>query len=211
MSAIEIKSTAENLDKYIDKLEQFDHIVFTSVNSVNIFFDYLIEKRYDIRRLKAQISAIGKATWSSLEKRGIICSVKAREFTGIGLVEALKHHINSSDKVLIPCSSIAKEDVAEGLKEAGAEVERVFIYDTVKGKVRNPKAFEEVDIVFFTSPSTVYNMVDMVGLDAIKQKHVIAIGPRTLKTLEELGIKADVCKEHCEDGFFKEIIEIASK
>lgn len=211
ISAIEIKNTAENLDEYLDKLGQFDHIVFTSVNSVNIFFDYLIEKRYDIRRLKAQISAIGKATWESLEKRGIICSVKAREFTGIGLVEALKPHINSGDKVLIPCSSIAKEDVAEGLRKAGAEVYRVSIYDTVKGKVRNPKAFEEVDIVFFTSPSTVYNMIDMVGLESIKQKHVIAIGPRTNKALEELGINADVCKEHSEDGFIKEIIEILSR
>lgn len=211
MSAIEIKSTAENLDNYIEKLEQYDHIVFTSVNSVNIFFDYLIEKRYDIRRIKAQISAIGKATWGSLEKRGIICSVKAREFMGTSLVEALKPHINSGDKVLIPCSSIAKEDVAEGLKEAGAEVERVFIYDTVKGVVRNPKAFDEVDIVFFTSPSTVYNMVDMVGLEAIKEKHVIAIGQRTNKALEEFGIHADVCREHSEDGFLKEIIDIAVK
>ena len=211
MSAIEIKSTAENLDKYMDKLEEFDHIVFTSVNSVNIFFDYLIEKRYDIRRLKAQISAIGKATWGSIEKRGIMCAVKAREFMGCGLVEALKPHINSGDKVLIPCSSIAKEDVAEGLKEAGAEVERVFIYDTVKGTVRNPKAFDEVDIVFFTSPSTVYNMVDMVGLDAIKEKHVIAIGKRTSKPLEELGINADVCKEHSEDGFLKEIVNLSRK
>ena len=211
MSAIEIKSTAENLDKYMDKLEEFDHIVFTSVNSVNIFFDYLIEKRYDIRRLKAQISAIGKATWGSIEKRGIMCAVKAREFMGCGLVEALKPHINSGDKVLIPCSSIAKEDVAEGLKEAGAEVERVFIYDTVKGTVRNPKAFDEVDIVFFTSPSTVYNMVDMVGIDAIKEKHVIAIGKRTSKPLEELGINADVCKEHSEDGFLKEIVNLSRK
>ncbi len=211
MSAIEIKSTAENLDKYMDKLEEFDHIVFTSVNSVNIFFDYLIEKRYDIRRLKAQISAIGKATWGSIEKRGIMCAVKAREFMGCGLVEALKPHINSGDKVLIPCSSIAKEDVAEGLKEAGAEVERVFIYDTVKGTVRNPKAFDEVDIVFFTSPSTVYNMVDMVGIDAIKEKHVIAIGKRTSKPLEELGINADVCKEHSEDGFLKEIVNLGRK
>lgn len=211
MSAIEIKNTAENLDNYIEKLEQYDHIVFTSVNSVNIFFDYLVEKRYDIRRIRAQISAIGKATWGSLEKRGIMCAVKAREFMGTGLVEALKPHINSGDKVLIPCSSIAKEDVAEGLKEAGAEVERVFIYDTVKGIVRNPKAFDEVDIVFFTSPSTVYNMVDMVGLDAIKEKHVIAIGKRTSKPLEELGINVDVCREHSEDGFLKEIVNLSRK
>lgn len=209
MSAIEIKKAANNLDDYMDKLEEYNHIVFTSVNSVNIFFDYLIEKRYDIRRINAKISAIGKATWTAIENRGIQCFVKAREFMGSGLVEDLKPHVQKGEKILIPCSSIAKEEVAEGLRSAGAEVDRVFIYDTVKGNVRNPKAFEEVDIVFFTSPSTVYNMVDMVGIDAIKEKHVIAIGQRTGKPLEELGINADICKEHSEEGFLKEIVELS--
>ncbi|MGN0145201.1 MAG: uroporphyrinogen-III C-methyltransferase [Clostridium sp.] len=208
MSAIEIEPTPYTLDNYMDKLESYDHILFTSVNSVDIFFDYLIKKGYDIRRLKAKISAIGKATWKSLEARGIVCFEKAREFIGEGLVEVLKPHIGENDKILIPCSSIAKEDIAEALKKSGAIVDRVFIYNTVKGIVRNKKAFDEVDVVFFTSPSTVYNMLDMVGLDAIKQKHVIAIGQKTNKPLQELGIKADVCREHSEDGFLREIVEL---
>ena len=87
LSAIEIESTASNLDIYMDDLENYDHIVFTSVNSVDIFFDYLIEKKYDIRKLQAKVSAIGKATWQALERRGIICFVKAREFIGAGLIK----------------------------------------------------------------------------------------------------------------------------
>ena len=211
ISAIEIEKTAENLDKYIDRLEEYEHILFTSVNSVNIFFDYLIEKGYDIRRLKAKVSAIGKATWQSLEARGIMCFEKAREFVGEGLIDVLKPHIKENDKILIPCSSIAKEYIAEGLKKAGADVDRVFIYNTVKGVLRNKKAFDEVDVVFFTSPSTVYNLIDMVGLDAVKKKHVIAIGQKTNKPLAEFGIKADICKEHSEDGFLKEIIKFVTR
>ena len=117
----------------------------------------------------------------------------------------LKPHVKENEKVLIPCSSLAKSDIADELSNVGANVDRVFIYDTVKGRVRNKRAFDEVDIVFFTSPSTVYNMIDMVGLDAIKEKQVIAIGTRTNKPLEELGIKAYICKEHSQDGFLKEI------
>jgi uroporphyrinogen III methyltransferase/synthase len=48
-------------------------------------------------------------------------------------------------------------------------------------------------------------MVDMLGLEEIKKKKVIAIGPKTNEPLEELGIKASVCKEHSEDGFLNEI------
>ena len=54
-------------------------------------------------------------------------------------------------------------------------------------------------------------MIDMVGLDAIKEKHVIAIGSKTNKPLQELGINADVCKEHSEEGFFKEVEALLKK
>lgn len=206
--AIEIKSTKENLDIYLEKLHKYDHILFTSVNAVNIFFDYLIEKEYDIRNLEAKISAVGKATWQALNRRGIVCFCKAREFMGIGLFEELKPYLEENQKILIPCSSLSKPDLYNQLLNEKTNVDIVFIYDTVCGKIRDTRPFEEVDVVFFTSPSTVHNMIDAVGIDAIKEKHVIAIGPKTNKPLRENGIIADVCKEHSEEGFLNEIIDL---
>ena len=208
MHSIDIKSTVNNLDKYISKLGEYDHIVFTSVNSVNIFFDYLLEKSYDIRGIKGKISVIGKATSQAIAKRGIVPFLMAREFVGEGLIKKLKPHINENEKILLPCSSKSRSYVYDELESTGAKVDRVFIYDTVCGNVRNTRSFNEVDIVFFTSPSTVYNMVELVGVEAIREKHVIAIGRQTNKPLLELGINADVCKEHSEDGFLKEIISL---
>jgi uroporphyrinogen III methyltransferase/synthase len=204
-NSIEIKSCVNNLEKYINKLEDYDHMVFTSVNSVEIFFDYLIEKDYDIRRIKAKISAIGNATEKSLNKRGIVCFAKAKEFIGEGLVSILKPNLKENEKLLLPCSAKSREYIYDELTKTGIEVDKVYIYDTVCGSVANKRAFDEVDIVFFTSPSTVKNMVDMLGVEEIKKKKVIAIGPKTNKPLEELGIKASVCKEHSENGFLKEI------
>ena len=206
--AIEIKSTVEKLDMYLEKLHKYDHILFTSVNAVNIFFDYLIEKEYDIRNIKAKISAVGKATWQALNRRGIVCFRKAREFMGIGLFKELKPYLEENQKILIPCSSLSKPDLYNQLLNENTQVDRVFIYDTVCGKIRDTRPFEEVDVVFFTSPSTVYNMIDAVGIDAIKEKHVIAIGPKTNKPLRENGIIADVCREHSEEGFLNEIIDL---
>ena len=206
--AIEIKSTVEKLDMYLEKLHKYDHILFTSVNAVNIFFDYLIEKEYDIRNIKAKISAVGKATWQALNRRGIVCFCKAREFMGIGLFKELKPYLEENQKILIPCSSLSKPDLYNQLLNENTQVDRVFIYDTVCGKIRDTRPFEEVDVVFFTSPSTVYNMIDAVGIDAIKEKHVIAIGPKTNKPLRENGIIADVCREHSEEGFLNEIIDL---
>ena len=204
-NSIEIKSCVNNLEKYINKLEDYDHMVFTSVNSVEIFFDYIIEKDYDIIRIKAKISAVGNATEKALNKRGIVCFAKAKEFIGEGLVSILKPHLKENEKLLLPCSAKSREYIYDELTKTGIEVDKVYIYDTVCGSVANKRAFDEVDIVFFTSPSTVKNMVDMLGVEEIKKKKVIAIGPKTNEPLEELGIKASVCKEHSENGFLKEI------
>jgi uroporphyrinogen III methyltransferase/synthase len=204
-NSIQIKSSADNLEEYINKLENYDHIVFTSVNSVEIFFNYLIEKDYDIRRIKAKISAIGSATASALKQRGVICFVKAKEFMGEGLVSRLKPYLKENETLLLPCSAKSRQYIYEELTNSGINVDKVYIYDTVCGSVVNKKSFDEVDIVFFTSPSTVENMIDMLGIEEIKKKQVIAIGPKTNETLEKLGIKAKVCREHSEEGFLKEI------
>lgn len=204
-NSIKIESSAENLNDYIEKIENYDHMVFTSVNSVEIFFDYLIEKDYDIRRIKAKISAIGAATANSLKQRGIICFAKAREFVGEGLVSILKPHLKDNQTLLLPCSAKSRKYIYEELTNCGASVDKVYIYDTVCGSVVNKRSFDEVDIVFFTSPSTVENMIDMLGIEEIKKKQVIAIGPKTNEPLEKYGIKAYVCKEHSEEGFLKEI------
>jgi len=207
-NSIEIKSSANNLDGYINKLSDYDHIVFTSVNSVDTFFDYIIEKDYDIRRIKAKVSAIGAATAKALKQRGIICFAKAKEFVGEGLVSILKPNLKPDEKLLLPCSAKSRAYIYEELVKSGIHVDRVFIYDTVCGSVANKKSFDEVDIVFFTSPSTVKNMVEMLGIEEIKKKKVIAIGPKTNEPLMDLGIEAYVCKEHSEDGFLKEIINL---
>lgn len=211
ISAIKIIPTPSNLDNYMEKLKEYDHIVFTSVNSVNVFFDYLLEKRYDIRELKAKISVIGKATEQALIKRGVMSFIMAREFIGEGLIKRLKPHINEGEKILLPCSSKSRTYVYDELCDCHAEVDRVFIYDNECGDMKNAKAFDEVDVVFFTSPSTVKNMVDMLGVDAIKEKKVIAIGRKTGEPLKALGIDAMVCKEHSEDGFLREIQEMLKR
>lgn len=204
-NAIEIKNEADNLKEYIDKLEKYDHIVFTSVNSVEVFFDYLIEKDYDIRGIKAKISVIGDATEKALKQRGIMCFAKAKEFASEGLLNILKPYLNKNETLLLPCSAKSRKYIYEELTSYGIEVDRVYIYDTVCGSVANKKSFDEVDIVFFTSPSTVNNMIEMLGVEEIKKKKIIAIGPKTNEPLEKLGIETYVCREHSEEGFLKEI------
>lgn len=207
INSIKIKPTKENLKPYLEKLSGYDHILLTSVNGVNNFFDYLIEENYDIRNLKAKFSVIGKATKKALIKRGIVPFVMAREFVGEGLFKVLAPHLVSGEKVLIPCSSSSRSYLVDEITKLGLEVDRVHTYDTICGTLKNKRVFDEVDYVLFTSPSTVINMVDMLGLEAIREKKLIAIGPQTAKAIREKEMECFMCKKHSEEGFLKEIIE----
>lgn len=208
INSIKIQSTKENLNEVKDKLKDYDHILLTSVNGVNLFFEYLIENKIDLRNIKAKFSVVGKATRKALEKRGIQAFVMAREFVGEGLFKALKPYLNKDEKVLIPCSSGSRDYLKNEIESLGLIVDRIHTYDTVCGEVKNKRVFDEVDFILYTSPSTVNNMISLFGVDKIKEKQNIAIGPQTFKTLKENNIGSHMCKKHSEDGFLDEIVEI---
>ncbi|MDO4535269.1 MAG: uroporphyrinogen-III C-methyltransferase [Clostridium perfringens] len=208
INSIKIKETAASLHEYLEKLSSYDHIVLTSVNAVNIFFDYIVENQIDIRTLKAKFSVIGKETKKALMRRGIIPFIMAREFYGESLFDTLKPHLNKGEKVLMPCSSLSREYLNEEIEKLGLSVDRVHIYDTLCGEAKNPKAFDEVDVVLYTSPSTFNNMVEIVGLDKIKEKMNIAIGPQTFKALKAMDVQGTMCKVHTEEGLLEEIQKI---
>ena len=208
INSIKIQETKENLNSVKKQLSEYEHIILTSVNGVNIFFDYIIENRIDIRTIKAKFSVVGKATKKALEKMGIQAFVMGREFVAEALFEALAPCLNKGEKVLIPCSSGSRSYLKDEIEKLGLEVDRVHIYNTICGDVKNKRAFEEVDFVLYTSPSTVNNMINMFSIEELKSKFNISIGPITASALNDNYIENYVCKKHSEDGFLDEIVKI---
>lgn len=208
INSIKIEETKENLNLVKDKLSEYDHIILTSVNGINIFFKYIIENEIDIRTIKAKFSVVGKVTKKALEEKGIRSFIMGKEFIAEGLFKELKPYLNKEEKVLIPCSSLSRDCLKEEIEKLGLKVDRVHTYNTTCGDVKNKRVFNEVDFVLFTSPSTVNNMINIFSLEQIKSKFNIAIGPHTYKALEEKSIEAHMCKEYSEEGFLNEIIDI---
>lgn len=211
INSIKIKDTSDNLLGYLKKLRDYDYIIFTSVNAVEIFFNYLLKTKYDIRKLKASIAVIGKGTKKALEKRGIIPEFEAKESTQEGLLKTLKGKLRKSDKVLIPGSYKSRPYMHEQLLKMNVDVDKVNIYDTVCGNMLNPRAIDQADVVFYTSPSTVQNMIKLVGVEKLRKKISISIGPQTEKALKENEMKCFVCSQHSEDGFLNEVSEFLEK
>ncbi|MCD2345681.1 uroporphyrinogen-III C-methyltransferase [Clostridium guangxiense] len=208
INSIKFKSTTYNLKGYLSRLNHYNHIIFTSVNGVDFFFEYLKEQNYDIRNLKAKFSVVGKATSKALKEKGVMPLKVAEKFQAEGLFEIIKPILKPGEKVLMPSSSKARNYLAQEISKLSLEVDKVNIYETIVGEVKNTRAFDETDIVLFTSPSTVRNMIELVGIEKIKEKISIAIGPITLDVLKENNIGAVLCQEHSEKGLVEKIQEV---
>lgn len=208
INSIKIEETMSNLDEYKDRLHSYNYIIFTSVNSVNIFFDYLKEKEFDIRKLKARLATIGPATARSIKDRGVIPEIIAREFVAEDLFESIKSEAKKGDKILIPCSRDSRDYLYKELVHLGCDVDEVHIYYPSVGDIVNINSFKDVDIVLFTSPSTVRNMIKMVGSEEIQKKICIAIGPITEKELIENNINCFVCEEHSNEGLINKLLQL---
>jgi len=106
--------------------------------------------------------------------------------------------------ILIPRALKAREILPARLGQAGAKVSVVTVYqnkrpegtyETLRAKLAN----KDVDIVTFTSSSTVTNFIDMIGVkdkqelqELMRGIKIAAIGPVTGKTIEENGLKVDI-------------------
>ncbi|HDK7137669.1 TPA: uroporphyrinogen-III C-methyltransferase [Clostridium botulinum] len=208
INSIEIKNAEENLKPYLNRLKEYDYIALTSVNAVKIFFDYLIKENIDIRNINAKFGAIGPATSEAIKVRGIMPSIKSKHFVAESLFEEMKKHVQSGDKVLVPRSKDARPFLVDALKKEGCIVDEVHIYETLCGKCTHTERFEDADTVLFTSPSTVKNMIPMVGIDSIKEKSIIAIGPITAAELDKNNIECSICDEYSINGIIDKLLDL---
>ncbi|MHC4183974.1 MAG: uroporphyrinogen-III C-methyltransferase [Planctomycetota bacterium] len=209
------------LDKGIKGLESTDWIIFTSVNGVDSFFHRLFDLGGDIRDLKGvKICSIGPATTERIKEFHIKVDCQPPKYVAESVVEEFKKIENLKGKqILMPRADIARSYLPEELQKMGAEVADVIAYKTVVASNGDAAILEnlkdgKVDIVTFTSSSTVRNFVKIVGEDnlaSFKEKVKFAsIGPITTKTAEEMDIEVSIkADEYTIPGLTKAIVERA--
>jgi uroporphyrinogen III methyltransferase / synthase len=210
LNTIRIAPSPENLREYLPTLADYQYLVFTSVNGVNVFFDYLQAQHYDIRQIKAAVASIGPATTAALNVRGIAPAVAAREFVAESLVEALRPVLTPGARVLVARSKQARPYLVDELRRAGCLVDEVHVYDVEPGQVRGYSGLDGVDWVVFTSPTTVRNLIELVGLEAVRAVRALAIGPITRRELAARGLEASVCEEYSVDGILRKLQEVVT-
>jgi uroporphyrinogen-III synthase len=182
-------------------------VVFSSKNGVRFFSDYL-ENHQLMLPDEVRFAAIGEATAEAICAYGLgagpLCSrfgerVLNRErkgqapsdtilvshlATAENLVDILRQKASPQDgRVLLPQAEQARPTLGNGLEAAGFQVERWVMYRTQSVKATTPPP--TCDAVIFTSPTTVWGLLDNGGWNAGAK--VITMGPTTSRAVVAAG------------------------
>jgi uroporphyrinogen III methyltransferase/synthase len=179
----------------IARLKNFTWVAFTSQNAVRFFWDELRAAGLDARALAgAKVASVGPATAHALLARGLAVDVAPDRFVAEALLDALRGRRDvKGARVLYATAEGARETLQLGLEELGAIVERVDLYRSVLDgagaeQLKERMSKESVDLVTFTSASSVTNFVDAVGRDLVRQAPAASIGPVTSQAARAAGL-----------------------
>jgi uroporphyrinogen III methyltransferase/synthase len=190
----------------IDTLDEYDWLLFTSVNGVVHFWNELRRAGRDARALGGKkVAAIGPATARELEVRGVVPDFVPEKYVAESVVAGLLERGVQGKSILVPRARKAREVLPDGLREAGCRVDVLPVYETVladegRDEILTGLKNGEIHCLTFTSSSTVENFFSLVKPEVLKgfvdQGVVIAaIGPVTANTLGAYGFSVGIQPE----------------
>jgi uroporphyrinogen-III synthase len=190
------------LDEALARSRAYQWAIFTSVNGVEMVRRRLERAGRGSEALAScRIAAIGPATAAALRAWGLPAEVVPEEYVAEGLVDRLQSLIRPQERVLLPRAAETRDLLVRELGALGAVVEEVAAYRTRAATeraagLREALTRREVDVVTFTSSSTVRNFAALFSpgeLEPLMAGVVIAcIGPVTRATAAGLGLSTAI-------------------
>ncbi len=154
--------------------ERYSWLIFTSANAVNICCERLLHLGYDLHRLReVPIATIGPATAAALTRYGLTAQLIPDEYIAEGVADALLKDTQQrgeslvGKRILLPRAAEARKVLVHELQQAGAIVDEIAAYatlpvasnDALGRDVLHLLQTHQIDIITFTSSSTVRNFV----------------------------------------------------
>jgi uroporphyrinogen III methyltransferase/synthase len=164
-----------------------DVLLFTSRNAVAFFHELVLASGLTPAALGQPLFAIGPATARALVERGYGLPTVASEAVAEGLLAKVREVVGEKVaglRFLLPRAREGREVLLDGLRQAGAEVELLVLYETRPITDGPALPAGPIDWVTFASPSSVRAFHQRFGLPQAK---IACIGPVTAKAVVELG------------------------
>ncbi len=205
---------SDELDAALERLADYDWIVFTSVNGVEV-----VLSRLPPGAVLPRVAAIGPKTADALRKRGITPEFVPDEYVAESILPGLGDV--RGKRILLPRAEIARKALPEAIRVAGGTPHEIAVYRTLPAQPDGAgleSLREGVDWITFTSPSTVENFVEVTrrqGLDPLAlpgRPRIACIGPITERAAQKAGFQvALVAQDYTTEGLIQALTGVMSR
>jgi uroporphyrinogen-III synthase len=217
--AIEIKglSNPGPMKKFIAELStgKVDYVILMSTNGVKYLFSAADEikqtKQLHEGLKKSFVIAVGPKTAEAMKEYQVRVDMVPQKYSSEGLLEALQGMDINGKTIRIPRTSNATPTLTNQLREMGADVEEIYVYESglpldeaLKTKFYSDLTGGHINALLFGSGLSAKNIFKMLTEKASMEQlrkvlaekvTVVAIGPTTAEALKELNITVDVIPE----------------
>jgi uroporphyrinogen-III synthase len=218
LPCIEIKPVPDTtlLDRALNQLHCYDWLIFTSANAVEAVWKRMAALGVKSLPQDLHLAAVGPKTADCLQAHGLYPDFVPSEYTSARILPGL----GSLNKrwVLLPSADIADDHLPRAIQTMDGVAHVITAYKTLPPEPDSQGLAElrqGVDVITFTSGSTVRNFVSLVrdaGLEPFTlpgKPRIACIGPKTADAARETGFKVDImAKEYTVDGLVKAIAHI---
>lgn len=165
-------------------------IILTSKMAADYFFALLQEMRVELPA-DTKFFCVGETTSKYLHKYIVIRKRKlfVGDKTALDLMPFLKKH--KKEKFLFPCSSIARTELIQQMREQGMEVTEAAVYETVHCDLSDLDV-KKYDMACFFSPSGVQSLFQNFPDFQQGNMKVAVFGPTTAKEAAAAGLTVQV-------------------
>lgn len=204
------------VDGVLERLPEFDWLIFTSANGVRGLLNRLWRTGGDWRQLaRVKLAAIGPSTAGTLAEFHLRADLVPETYRAEALAHALTPHV-SGKRVLWARSSRGRDVLPVELDRAGADLEQVIVYrnvdvETLPTAERELLERGQVDWIGLGSPSIARSLKNLLAPAAVEQLgtrvKLAAISPVTAAAAREVGLPiATEAATYTWDGIFEAII-----
>jgi len=200
---IEPTTDTQGLDSIISHLDEFDWIIFTSVNSIQPVLESLERTGIHPAALKrCRTAAVGKKTKKLAQSAGFTVDICPEKQSGEGLFELISAHPShplKGARVFYPKASKAPSFLREQITSAGGELVEFVAYHTQllrenAEEIRRQIEASAIDVITFFSPSAIESLAESPIGDLQKVK-IAVIGPTTEQAAREYGLNPEIIAE----------------
>jgi uroporphyrinogen III methyltransferase/synthase len=184
------------VDDAIDRLTEFDYLVFSSANGVHWFLRRVLSQGADMRRLgRTLLAVIGPGTAEALRCYSLRPDVQPDTYRAEALADALAAD-SRGKRFLLLRASRGREVLADRLSAAGGKVEQVVVYRSedvtqLHEDVVERLQADEVDWITITSSAIARSVCRLFG-DQLHGIRLASISPITSDTLRQCGFEPTV-------------------